>query len=108
MDRYCRVMLTVIAASLVVIATNLSIPALSLRSPVFADLVQIEAMDDSPSRNHQYEKLLNSMPLVYVHKGNVTAEIAGGKIEVTGGTIEVSGSVQIDDASSGVVPIKRN
>lgn len=81
MDRYGKVMLAIIAASLFVIATNLSVSALSPRLPVFADLAKIEAMDDSPGRNHQYEKLLNSMPWVYVHKGNITADITGGKLK---------------------------
>ena len=100
-------MLTTIAASLIVIAINLSVLALSPRPPAFGEFAKIEAMDDSPNRHQEYEKLLNRMPLVFVHRGNIDAEITGGKVKVTGGSIEVSGTVPIDDASSRMVPLNR-
>jgi hypothetical protein len=80
MDKYTKVLLTVIAISVSLIAVKMYFPHINSKgAPTYGELLAIRNLDVE-SRREAFTDILNRLPLVRVHSGD----------------IEVTGTVQID------------
>ncbi len=80
MDRYTKIILTIIAISVSLIAVKMYFPQINSKAaPTYKDFLDIRHMSGD-ERKEAFTDLLNRLPLVRVHSGD----------------IEVTGTVQID------------
>lgn len=84
MDFYSKLIFTIIALSLGIIAAQALAPkeahAAILGGPTYGDLMDLSKIKDSSERSKEHRRIIRSIPLV----------------RVQGGDIEVSGSVDVN------------
>lgn len=83
MDKYTKAVLTVIAASLAVVALKLVQPQeahaglLSSSPPTYGDFLALRDIKDAAARKEAYMKLMRSIPIVRVQGGQIDADVTG-------------------------------
>lgn len=100
MDRYSKVILTVIAALLAAVTYRLFTP--SIAAPAYADLEKVLAIEDPELKAAAYRKFMSALPVTSVHGGNITVD---GKVGIEG-DVTVDGAVEIKTRMR--VPIQRS
>jgi hypothetical protein len=78
MDKYTKTILTIIAAAAVLVAAKLYMPPESPPPPpVRGDLLAIRQITDPQQRRAAFTNLLATLPIVWVHGGNIDASVSG-------------------------------
>ena len=72
-DFYIRVVLTIIAAALVVIAFKL----VNLSTPTRGDFFNLKNIEDSEARSAKRKDLMMRLPLTWIQGGEIEAEVSG-------------------------------
>ncbi len=83
MDKYSKVILTIIAVAVSLIAIKMYFPYVLDRDfahhnlPDYGDFLRLREIHDSTIRNESRSKLIRRLPLVRIQGGQVDADVTG-------------------------------